>query len=508
MGAPLTSRNLNQIWAGVNAASDDAMRTVRRFFRENALLLALTIAVGVVVHGYVLTHLTFSIDEELVWQTRDPRAQWLDQRRWGMYLIQSYLLPLAIYPFTSAALAIVLLSLSAVLVVDRDESPRAAKAVFCFLFVAFPTFAHIQSFEYMGALVAFAVLLVVLAERLVGSADVPAPRFLLPALAALTIATAAHQSLVFVFPTLVLFSLARAAFGDRLSFLGAVRRLAVAGGVAVAAVAAFYAVSYMWGLQSNGYVEGYFRWGSQKPSEILSMLYAAALPFLIGTPLTYAVVPTALVPLVALPVLALRKKSPGLTAGLVFALALSALLVHLAFGTWMSSRSMMSAPFAFAGLWYLLFREGAPVLRLGILVFTGYVIVIDSSLLSRASLAQELTYKSDVLVASRVLDRIYDVDPRIASDGTPIAFVGKLNPPRSYLFVIDEEFGGSFWEWDAGNPYRMYLFLQSLGLPTTVQIAAPQEWPRARTLARQMPAWPDEQSVALRDGLVIVKLSD
>jgi len=499
---------MQQIWAGVNAASDGVMRTLRRFLRENAVLLGLTIAVGVVVYGYVLTHLTFSIDEELVWQTRDPRMHWLDQRRWGMYLIQSYLLPLAIYPFTSAALAIVLLSLSAVLVVDRDEAPRSAKAVFCSLFVEFPTFAHIQSFEYMGALVAFAVLLVVLAERLVGSADVPALRFLLSALVALTIATAAHQSLIFIFPTLVLFSLARAAFENRLTFPSAARRLGVAGGVAVSAVAAFYAVSHVWGLESNGYVEGYLRWGTQRPSQILSSLYASAWPFLIGTPLTYAVVPTAVFPLVVLPVLALRKKSAGLAAGLVVALALSALLVHVAFGTWMSSRSMMAVPFAFAGLWYLLFREGAPVLRLGILVFTGYVTVIDSSLLSRASLGQELTYKSDVLVASRVLDRVYGVDPRIASDGTPIAFVGKLNPPRSYLFVNDGEFGGSFWEWDGGNPYRMYLFLQSLGLPVTVQIAAPQEWPRARRLARQMPAWPDDQSVALRDGLLIVKLSD
>src|SRR6185295_17239173 len=91
------------------------------------------------------------------------------QQRWGMYLLQTLILPQTIYPFTTAALSILFLALSSVVFARRTGLPTTAQAVFCLLFVSFPTFAHIQCFAYMGPHVAVAILLVVLAEKLFAS---------------------------------------------------------------------------------------------------------------------------------------------------------------------------------------------------------------------------------------------------------------------------------------------------------------------------------------------------
>jgi hypothetical protein len=500
--------NPSRLWLRVNIACETAQQRVWVFLAENAALLALSVAVGVFAHGYELTHLTFSIDEEIAWQSGDGLSVWLHQRRWGMYLLQRFLLPHAVYPFTSAALAIVFLSLSAVLLVARTPTSRAAKAVFCALFVSFPTFAHVLGFSYMGASFALALALVVVAERLL-AASLSGSRWLaVPALGALALAVGCHQSLLFVFPTLVAFDLCAAAFRNELSYAEAARRTGLIVVIAAAAVAAYFAVSYACGLRSDGYLESNVRWGAPPPRSYLAELWRSLGPFLEGAPITYALLPTLLLPTLGLLTLAARTQRKLLAYGLTLVFLTGPLFVHLAFGTWMSSRSMMALPFVFAGAWYLLFTHSPAVVRTAIAIFTCYAVISHSSAISRVSLTQELTYRADTLVASRLLDLIHDVRPTLAEDSSSLAFVGRLDPPRSELFLKDEVFGSSFWAWDGGNPYRMYLFLQSLGMPTTVKLAPPEQWPRAMALSRDMPRWPARGCVQLRDGLVIVKLSE
>jgi hypothetical protein len=498
----------NRLGLRVNIACEHAQQRVRVFLGENAALLALTVAVGAFAYGYELTHLTFSIDEEIFWQSGDSLSVWLHQRRWGMYLLHRFVLPHAVYPFTSAALAIVFLSLSSVLLVGRAPASPVAKAVFCAFFVSFPTFAHVQGFSYLGAYVALALTLVVVAERLF-TASLARSRWLaVPALGSLTVAAACHQALLFVFPTLVAFDLCAAALRNELSVTEAVRRICLAVGVAAGAVAAQFAVSYACGLQSDGYLENYVRWGSAPTRSLLDGLWHSVWPFLRGVPVTYALLPTLLLPALGLLALAARAERKLLSGGLTLAFLISPLFVHLAFGTWMSSRSMLALPFVFAGAWYLLFTYSPAIVRAAIVVFTCYAVISHSSAISRVSLTQELTYRADTLVASRLLDLIHDVRPTLAEDRSLLTFIGRLDPPRSELFQQDEAFGGSFWAWDGGNPYRMYLFLESLGMPTSVRLAPSEHWPLAAALAKDMPAWPARGCVQFRDGLVIVKLSE
>jgi hypothetical protein len=501
-------------WETVNEWGDDALCAAGEFFSANRRLLLLTVGVGVLAYGYELTHLTFSIDEEVLWQAPDSLAVWPAQRRWGMYLLQRFVLPDAGYPFTSAALAILFLSLAAILLADKWRTSATAQAVFCVLFVSFPTFAHIQLFDYMGAHCGLAVLLVVAGYRLFAAADrpgVPLARqvaLLGPAFAVLTLATATHQSLLAVFPTLLALDLTVDAFRNELTVPAAIKRTGVAAVLTIAAAVAAYGVPLAAGLRSNGYVESYFRWGTDSARLILARLWANAVPFVSGRSMTYSSVPTMAVAAGGLLILAWRRARPALASAATLALLVGPLAIHIAFGNWMPSRSMMAVPFAFAGMWYLLFEFSGKAIRAAVLVFACYVTIWHSSVISRLSFAQELSYHADTLVGSRVLDLMYDVRPGLAHDGTPLMFVGMIEARRSPLFLSEEVFGGSFWRWDNGNPGRMLLFLQALGFPMSAQLAPVKDWDHARAIARSMPAFPDRGCVQFRDGILIVKLSE
>jgi hypothetical protein len=477
------------------------------FFETNTWLLTFTVAVGVFAYGYLLTHLVFGIDEEVAWQTPWAHEIWLEQRRWGMYVLQRFVLSQIVYPFTGVAVAILFLSVSCALLVHRAGGSRAARAIFCGLFISFPAFAHIQYFGYMAAHVAFAVLLVVIAERLLAASGEGSRARLGLALCLLTFAVASHQSLLFVFLTIAVFSLADAAFRNEVSPRAAMARLGLTAALMVGSVVLYYTVDKLIGRPSTGYVEGFVRWGSTSWKDVLSELWTASTPYLTGEPNTYALVPAALIPIVGLVVLARRTERPLVTTVLTVLFAASPLAIHVVFGTWMATRSLIALPFAYAGLWYLFFCVGGSFFRAGTAVFAVCSVILHSSLISKISLAQELAYRADAMIASRVLELIYDARPRLAEEGTPLAFVGLLDPPHSKLFVEEETFGASFWQWEGGNPYRMWLFLSTLGLPQNVALAMPSEWPRARALSADMPAWPDKDCVQFRDGLVIVKPS-
>ena len=58
---------------------------------------------------------------------------------------------------------------------------------------------------------------------------------------------------------------------------------------------------------------------------------------------------------------------------------------------------------------------------------------------------------------------------------------------------------------DSSQPYRMTYFLKSLGF----QALMPTEMERQRALTlAPIKNWPEEGSIVLKDGLIIVKLSD
>lgn len=139
-----------------------------------------------------------------------------------------------------------------------------------------------------------------------------------------------------------------------------------------------------------------------------------------------------------------------------------------------------------------------------------FVTMNQSILTSRLYYTQYVQYKEDVRVAEKISDQIELLNlGEIPKE--PIVFVGaraaRKNPsciPGNQLELI----GKSFFEVSFGTEHGTWVmrnFMATLGysyaLPDGVQIA------EAEQVAAEMPAWPTTGSVAMKNGIIIVKLS-
>jgi hypothetical protein len=74
--------------------------------REHSLLVALFSIVAIAAYGFELFNLNLTIDEELhaFWSQANA---WIAQGRWGMFLLNRFLIPYPIVPFVPLFVALV-----------------------------------------------------------------------------------------------------------------------------------------------------------------------------------------------------------------------------------------------------------------------------------------------------------------------------------------------------------------------------------------------------------------
>lgn len=177
-------------------------------------------------------------------------------------------------------------------------------------------------------------------------------------------------------------------------------------------------------------------------------------------------------------------------------------------------RSQMVMPFALAFTAYTLVLclenrcFAMRALFLLLCMAAGYV---QLSATMQLNYTDNVRYKSDVRIAEAIMDEL-----NVLEDGAhsyPVVFVGKHPAELNNSCVKGDTIGYSFFEWDTDaeprgfySTGRIVHFMHTLGgnyVQGNVEQVA-----RALEYSRCMPSWPMQGSIVLRDGCIIVKLSD
>jgi len=110
-------------------------------------------------------------------------------------------------------------------------------------------------------------------------------------------------------------------------------------------------------------------------------------------------------------------------------------------------------------------------------------------------------------MATRIIERIYQLNPPKEQGKIKVAFSGNFSHPQNELFFKSETHGASFFEWNPGEPYRISPFFKTTGVYeiNTVSINLVKHY---KTEIEAMPSWPDSGSIRLFDDIVVVKLSE
>lgn len=125
-------------------------------------------------------------------------------------------------------------------------------------------------------------------------------------------------------------------------------------------------------------------------------------------------------------------------------------------------------------------------------------------------LKKELEIDATLSVMTRVLDRLEQTEGYVIGE-TPVAFVGNLNASRinrdKPAFAYMKRFNGSEENYATTFDDTHWMYMRDvLGYPL-VQ-AEDAEGIARKTAVREMPAFPERGSVAIVDGVAVVKLSE
>ena len=523
MPSPLWPHNRKGLFlmlVNIEQKIDGLARSISCFMKENAPLFLPVFLTGCFAYGYEISNMTFSIDEEVLWQM-NASLSWADQSRWGMIVYRHFLLPKMEYPFISCVTGLIFLSLAyTVWSSAHKETDPIGKIIFGCLAISFPTFAHVQAFSYMGAFVGCSVFLAFVAYRVfMKAADNFTVKYCLPVLI-LTFVASTHQSVIYVFFTPFLLDALAMSLQGALSYKDLACRLARMSAVLVSAVILYFIltmiINKMFGLVSSGYIGSQFRWheAGRDFSRIAEEIWKTAGRELRGKHFSYPLIPVLVFPICCI---LFRSKDRIRTLLVTFLIYLYYMSYNFVFGAWQASRSHMFMPALFAGFFYLAFYSVRNLGKMCVVLFSIYAILLHSSIITQLFMTDSFARKRDFLIATRVVDSIYDAAPDFISHGIPVAFIGYIpglacrppfpapcpEPPPN-----KEVFGGSFFEWENGNPYRIRYYLTILGLPP-FKLATDSE---RRMLAdlptvKQMPPFPAADCAKLYDGFLVVKLN-
>lgn len=487
------------------------------FFKDNFITLIAAAAAGIFVYGFEIANVTLSIDEELFLQIPNATHTYIEHGRWGLFILAK-VLPSLGYFFLSPVISVIFLSLAAVTLISVYPVSKGAKVLFALLFVTFPAFFHMQEFVYQAPYVAISVFFCSAAIRLYQTAFTKNKLFFIPAVLLVTFAVGSYQSLISVFMAGAVFTLVLDFVLNKKSFKKAVYEAFIACLIAAAAAALHLLITDLSiASYTNHYKDKFFKWNKYPIYDIFKNWATQIYRLSIGLreyPQTMTVSIAASLGIIARQTLKSGNKikefikiTVAITVFYISAISITVLL-----GGFPPLRSLIGLNIFFAGSICIYYIISSKTEKFLIIVAACFVILANASLSARLSASDYWGTQADITVALRIMDLIYDEVPGIqtGAENPPIAFIGHYSnyAPTGLVKQKDNDvFGGSFWDWDAGNPYRMLYFMNTIGFPVTARLANISQYPEALEYAENMPPYPDKNSVKLYGDVIIVKLN-
>lgn len=480
--------------------------------------MSVLFAVFVLLYFYELSNFTLSIDEELAMYREDSRV-WIAQGRWGIYLIERFLLPNPATPVVPLALLGALLAAAATQLFSLFNVDAVGLRILGFALIAgFPTTFMLAEFSTNVVPVGLAMLGAVLCAKWSRDHGAWPTTLLLIVLASIL---SLYQSVLFLVVVLCL-GLALQDIQYRDAVPRAVLWRLIRTGILLLAGIALYAAVNKMALAISGtraaYVQSYFDlyFPTREPDLVwdrirfdVDRLYFGrwekgfrqgpaqfALVALAGTVMLHALRPRTRIDL--------GKSSMGVA--LLTMIMLTPFALHV-FSPWqVPYRSMLAVPFA---MWLLVmhaYRSVASItIKKALITLLALTVLHNWQSLNQFFHASKTVGLHDQIIATRLSERIAQVlPPTDSSAPVKIVVSGALRFDNGYSFKqLTTTAGSSFFEWDHGNPDRIAKYLRYLGLGN-FRRADPELEARLMPLAKALPVWPADGCVARVEDTVLI----
>ncbi|TNF36666.1 MAG: hypothetical protein EP312_00540 [Gammaproteobacteria bacterium] len=503
-------------WIGLTRFSEVLMR--------NRGWLAYLAILSIIAYGADLFTFSLTIDDENHAQSPGAKLAWASQSRWGMYVLNWMLLPDPVTAFISPALAVFATAFGIGLIVRLLDVSNtgfpswlaAAVGLACpslFYCFAFTTLGYGVGVGFLVLAVGFYVFVCLSGWR----------RLLCFPL--LGFATAIYQPFLLVMAAFfAAYLLSRILSAQSFSFgmSALIKEVFLFAVVLLMSWGFYYGIQqafFRWGgVVPSDYLEGFmdFSWSSDYLRPVIVRTLEEAGQYYFGGIKNYAYDLFALrwLVLVSVPVVAIRilfsevawqVKILGMLCFLVM-LAIP-FLMNIMNSGFMPGRALLAFPVVLAAL--VCFGAGSSFrlmqLLLAILaVMTFWSFAVTNN---RFAFSNHMAWQADRELTTLILERIYDLDlpEKTPHQQWPLELVGNFDYPETAIFVRRNTIGSSFYGWANGDVRRTAAFLRTMGV-RDFRPVTDEERRLLPARVMQMPAWPRSGSVALLDGVIVIKL--
>lgn len=499
----------------VTAKLDLYVCRMHNYLIQNLVLVMVFISIAIAAYGFELFNLNLTIDEE-VHAFSSQADRWIEQGRWGMYLLNRFLLPQSIIPFVPLFIALtfhivaILLLLSSWRVESNLENLMVGAVG-----IAYPGMAYMYTFSTINYGIGIGLFFVALSLSVYVRAQ-GAHKFYAVFPAAVAIAIYQGFAVALAVAFLVLFISTEIQSDRRNLDTRSLLTIAIIGLVS-GAIYLLVQKLFLWSTATKiGYVDTFFdiNFLRENFGGVGRQVFGTFGRVYLGSPSIYGNQMTmlAVVVIIMLSGLAFNLIYCKLLIQnkLIVALLIVLLLIlPFAMGFLMrghiAMRFLVALPILFSGLVMLGVHTRSRVTSL----FTGIPIglFVFQSIISTNTLfsSSALALQADRLLAGRVLERIADAKATAgATELKYLEIVGYIDRIPTRLIPKLETFGASFFEWDQGNTNRVLLFLRTLGYQE-LQALPLKDRSEMMELTNSMPIWPEKGSVRLFGNTAVVK---
>jgi hypothetical protein len=149
--------------------------------------------------------------------------------------------------------------------------------------------------------------------------------------------------------------------------------------------------------------------------------------------------------------------------------------------------------------WLLVHKEAGTRLR-KIMIFVAIVILINNPFINtRLFYSANIAWETDKVMANRIVERIYALDPPLTNGKIAVAFIGAYQQKDNNLFYSLDILGMSFFSLVTISPVRTMKVFNFIGDPNLELHYVEQCEQR---LSDDMPSWPAKGSVRIIDDVV------
>lgn len=178
-------------------------------------------------------------------------------------------------------------------------------------------------------------------------------------------------------------------------------------------------------------------------------------------------------------------------------------------GSWLSARMMLYLPFLSAGIFFAAYINFNNFIKVIIAAVAFFIVISNAAIDTKLFMLETVVRQRDAMIATRVMDEIYDVAPNYMGKVRSVLFLGAIPPEKTipHFDTHDQEgFSFSFWSNKYQHKWMLYGFLKSFGV-TLPPLAEGEDEASIAEKAGAMPAYPASGCVRIIDKILVVKLS-